>query len=85
MYKGDKDLKYLKDVTRSCWFYNEVRDERIMWHTFYETNPYIDILQGKLKWTKYYNHLTCFNECQANYILKICGCIPFYYPLSGKS
>ncbi|GJQ77267.1 hypothetical protein Trydic_g20692 [Trypoxylus dichotomus] len=59
VFRGSGDLKYLKDVTRSCWFRNE----------------------GNLKWTKIYNHLTCFNECKADYIFEICNCVPFYYAL----
>ncbi|KRT82197.1 ion channel [Oryctes borbonicus] len=61
IFKGNRDLKYLKDVTRLCWFHNE----------------------GNLKWTGIYDHLTCFNECKAEYIFKICDCIPFFYAFKG--
>ncbi|KAK9701118.1 Amiloride-sensitive sodium channel [Popillia japonica] len=36
-------------------------------------------------WTGIYNSQTCFNECKANYILRICDCIPFYYPTINNS
>ncbi|KAI4462562.1 amiloride-sensitive sodium channel-related [Holotrichia oblita] len=36
--------------------------------------------EGRSNWTGIYNSQTCFNECKANYITRVCDCIPFYYP-----
>lgn len=31
-----------------------------------------------------YSFPNCLSECRAKVIIKICGCIPFYYPTFGK-
>lgn len=32
-----------------------------------------------------YSFSNCLSECRAKVIVKICGCIPFYYPTFGKT
>ncbi|KAK5643711.1 hypothetical protein RI129_007556 [Pyrocoelia pectoralis] len=39
---------------------------------------------GNLYWSDRYSYKTCTSQCKAYTILKLCKCLPFYYPLIRK-
>lgn len=35
----------------------------------------------KLDYFQFYSPVNCLTECRMKYILKVCDCLPFYYPI----
>lgn len=83
VYRSKSEVRHLHYTDRKCWFEDEViplNKQLIIATTLIDELQ----LQGHLKWTRYYNSLTCFNECKARQIRKVCSCLPYYYSFDGN-
>lgn len=63
---------------RNCYFNDEVCGLKLC-SIFDQTKP-PPLFQRNLRSTKKYSYQACVSECAADNVVRVCECVPFYYP-----
>jgi hypothetical protein len=67
-----EELKKLDVLKRGCVIYDDLKK-----HNFPSSF-------SKIESVSFYSQDNCLVDCRHEYIHKLCGCHPYYYPSTGK-